>query len=147
MVRTSLIVIMLLLSINIFIAISPRSASGQEDQDKNLAFVKDLNPSSYSKVVEDESLIREIASAVREVGNTIMSNSSLCSIIDDIDRCDSVSFCPLPVILVTITLKMQLLKLMRLKIDLQTFNSILLLKPWMVLLKQILMLQRVCMSF
>ena len=94
MVRTSLVIIMLLLSMNVVIAISPRSASGQEDQDKNLAFVKDLNPSSYSKVVEDESLIREIASAVREVGNTIMSNSSLCSIIDDIDRCDSVSSVP-----------------------------------------------------
>ena len=78
---------------NVVITISPRSASGQEVQvqDKNLAFVKDLNPSSYSKVVEDESLIREIASAVREVGNTIISNSSLCSIIDDIDRCDSVA--------------------------------------------------------
>jgi hypothetical protein len=50
-----------------------------------------MNPSSYSKVVEDESLIREIASAVRGVGNTIMSNSSLCFIIDDIDRCDSVA--------------------------------------------------------
>jgi hypothetical protein len=85
------LVIIILVSMNIFIAISPRSASGQEDQDKNLAFVKDLDPSSYSKVVEDESLIREIASAVTEVGNTIMSNSSLCSIIDDIDRCDSVA--------------------------------------------------------
>ena len=80
---------LLLLSMNIFIAISLRSASRQEDQDKNLTFVKDLNP-SYSKVVEDKSLIREIAFAVREVGNTIMSNSSLCSIMDDIDRCDSV---------------------------------------------------------
>jgi len=76
---------------NVVIAISPRSALGQEDQDKNLAFFKDLNPSSYSKVVEDESLIHEMASAVREVGNTMMSNSSLCSIIDDLDRCDSVA--------------------------------------------------------
>ena len=90
MVAKSLVII-ILVSMNVVITISSRSASGQEDQDKNLAFVKDLNPSSYSKIVEDESLIREIASAVREVGNTIMSNSSLCSIIDDIDSCDSVA--------------------------------------------------------
>jgi hypothetical protein len=91
-VKKSLVII-ILVSMNVVITISPRSASGQEVQvqDKNLAFVKDLNPSSYSKVVEDESLIREIASAVRKVGNTIISNSSLCSIIDDIDRCDSVA--------------------------------------------------------
>jgi hypothetical protein len=87
-VKKSLVII-ILVSMNVVITISSRSTSGQEDQDKNLAFVKDLNPSSYSKVVEDESLIREIATAVREVGNTIMSNSSLCSIIDDIERCDS----------------------------------------------------------
>jgi hypothetical protein len=55
-VKKSLVII-ILVSINIFIAISPRSASGQEDQDKNLAFVKDLNPSSYSKVVEDCRLL------------------------------------------------------------------------------------------
>ena len=64
-VKKSLVII-ILGSMNVVITISPRSASGQEIQDKNLAFVKDLNPSSYSKVVEDESLIREIASAVRE---------------------------------------------------------------------------------
>jgi hypothetical protein len=91
MVAKSLVIIIILVSMNVVITISSRSASGQEDQDKNLAFVKDLNPSSYSKVVEDESLIREIASAVRKVGNTIISNSSQCSIIDDIDRCDSVA--------------------------------------------------------
>lgn len=88
MVETSLVITTLLLSMNV---VMPGSASGQEDQDRNLAFVKNLNPSSYSKVVEDESLIHEMAIAVREVGNTIMSNSSLCPIIDDIGSCDSVA--------------------------------------------------------
>jgi hypothetical protein len=79
---------MLLLSMNVVIAISPRPASGQ---DNNLSFLKELNPSSYSKVVEDESHIKEVASAVRDVGNAMMSDPSICSILDDPDRCDSIA--------------------------------------------------------
>ncbi|HJY10625.1 MAG TPA: hypothetical protein VJ250_06710 [Nitrososphaeraceae archaeon] len=93
--------VILLLSTNIIIIIaiiSPfQSASGQkqeveqQEEDSNLSFIKNLNPSSYSKVVEDVHFVQKIASAVREVGNAIMSNPSLCSITDDIDRCGLVA--------------------------------------------------------
>jgi hypothetical protein len=94
------ILVILLLSTNVIIIaiISPfQLASGQkqegeqQEEDSNLSFIRKLNPSSYSKVVEDVHFVQEIASAVREVGNTIMSNSSLCSIIDDTDRCGLVA--------------------------------------------------------
>lgn len=93
--------VILLLSTNIIIIIaiiSPfQSASGQkqegeqQEEDSNLSFIKNLNPSSYSKIVEDVHFVQKIASAVREVGNAIMSNPSLCSITDDIDRCGLVA--------------------------------------------------------
>jgi hypothetical protein len=93
--------VILLLSTNIIIIIaiiSPfQSASGQkqegeqQQEDSNLSFIKNLNPSSYSKVIEDVLFVQKIASAVREVGNAIMSNPSLCSITDDIDRCGLVA--------------------------------------------------------
>lgn len=89
--ETSLVLTIWLLSMNVITTISPRPASGQEDQDNNLSLLRDLNPSSYSKVVEDESSMNEVGSAVREVGNTMMSDSSLCSILDDPDRCDSIA--------------------------------------------------------
>jgi hypothetical protein len=93
--------VILLLSTNIIIIIaiiSPfQSALGQkqegeqQEEDSNLSFIKNLNPSSYSKIVEDVHFVQKIASAVREVGNAIMSNPSLCSITDDIDRCGLVA--------------------------------------------------------
>jgi hypothetical protein len=89
MVETSLVI--LLLSINVIVGTSPKSASGQKEQDRNLSFIKHLNPSSYSELLEDERFVHEIVSAVRDVGNAIISNSSLCSIINDIDRCDLVA--------------------------------------------------------
>jgi hypothetical protein len=91
MMETSL-VILLLLSSNVIVGTPPsKSTSGQEEQDRNLSFIKNLNSSSYAELVEDERFVHEIASAVREVGNAIISNSSLCSVIDDIGRCDIVA--------------------------------------------------------
>lgn len=77
----------------VIIFISPKSALGQQEQeqDKSLSFIKHLNSSSYTKVAEDERSVHEIAYAIREVGDAMMSNSSLCSIIQDIDKCDLVS--------------------------------------------------------
>jgi hypothetical protein len=94
-----LVILLLSTSVIIIAIISPfQSASGQkqegeqqEEEDSNLSFIRNLNPSSYSKVVEDVHFVQEISSAVREVGNAIMSNSSLCSIIDDINRCGLVA--------------------------------------------------------
>jgi hypothetical protein len=94
--------VILLLSTNVIIIaiiISPfQLASGQKqdgeqqkEEDSNLSFIKNLNPSSYSRLVEDVHFVQKIASAVREVGNAIMSNPSLCSVTDDIDRCGLVS--------------------------------------------------------
>jgi hypothetical protein len=91
MMETSL-VILLLLSSNVIVGTPPsKSTSGQEEQDRNLSFIKNLNSSSYAELVEDERFVHEIASGVREVGNAIISNSSLCSIIDDIGRCHIVA--------------------------------------------------------
>lgn len=93
MVETLLVILLILLSssIKVIVGASPKSALGQKEQDGNLSFIKHLNSSSYSELVEDERFVYEIASAVREVGNAIISNSSLCSIINDIDRCDLVA--------------------------------------------------------
>lgn len=77
----------------VIIFISPKSALGQQEQeqDKSLSFIKQLNSSSYTKVAEDEHFLHEIAYAIRDVGDAMMSNSSLCSIIQDIDRCDMIA--------------------------------------------------------
>jgi hypothetical protein len=72
-------------------SISPKSALGQQEQDKSLAFIRHLNSSSYSKVAEDEHFVHEIVNTIQEVGNAMMSNSSLCPIIQDIDRCDLIA--------------------------------------------------------
>lgn len=83
----------LLLSMIVIIFILPKSALGQQeqDQDGSLSFIRHLNSSSYSKVAEDERFVHEIVYAIQEVGNAMMSDSSLCSIIPDIDRCDLIA--------------------------------------------------------
>ena len=83
----------LLLSMIVIIFILPKSALGQQEQeqDKSLSFIKQLNSSSYTKVAGDEHFAHEFAFAIREVGNAMMSNSSLCSIIQDIDRCNPIA--------------------------------------------------------
>jgi hypothetical protein len=93
MMETSLVILLLLLlSSNIIVGTLPsKSTSGQEEQDTNLSFIRNLNSSSYAELVEDERFVHEIASAVREAGNAIISNSSLCSVIDDKGRCDIVA--------------------------------------------------------
>ena len=77
----------------VIISIWPKSALGQQEQeqDKSLSFIKQLNSSSYTKVGEDERFVQEIVYAIREVGDEMMSNSSLCTLIQDIDRCDSIA--------------------------------------------------------
>ena len=75
----------------VVISISPKAALGQQEQDESLSFIKHLNSSSYSKVAEDEHFVHEIAYAIQEVGNAMMSNSSLCSIIEDIDKCNPIA--------------------------------------------------------
>ena len=70
---------------------SPQSALGQQEEAMSLSFIRHLNSSSYTKVAEDERLVHEIAYAIREVGDTMMSNSSLCSIIQNIERCDTIA--------------------------------------------------------
>lgn len=117
---------------NVFIiSLLPKLALGQQEQDKSLSFIKHLNSSSYTKIAEDERSVHKIAYSIREVGDAMMSNSSLCSVIEDIDRCDLIAL-SLLVILMTITLKIQSLKPKRLKIDLLTFSRILLLNPGMI---------------
>ncbi|HZD34764.1 MAG TPA: hypothetical protein VE130_06125 [Nitrososphaeraceae archaeon] len=86
--ETSLVLLFLFLSASTAIV---GSASGQKEEDINLSFIEDLNQSSYSKLVEDEYDVNQIATAVREVGKAIMANSSLCSIIDDISSCNTVA--------------------------------------------------------
>jgi hypothetical protein len=86
-----LVTLLLLLSMNVVISNSPKSVSGQQRQDDSLSFIKHLNSSSYFELAEDERFVREITFEIREVGNAMITNSSLCSIIDDIDRCDSVA--------------------------------------------------------
>lgn len=81
----------LLFSMIVIISILPKSALGQQEQDKGLSFIRHLNSSSYTKVGEDERFVQEIVYAIREVGDAMMSNSSLCSIIQDIDRCDPIA--------------------------------------------------------
>jgi hypothetical protein len=83
----------LLVSMIVIIFISPKSALGQQEQeqDTSLSFIKQLNSSSYTKVAEDERSVHEIAYAIQEVGKAMMSNSSLCSIIQVIDRCDPIA--------------------------------------------------------
>lgn len=86
--ETSLVLLCLFLSASTTVV---GSTSGQKEEDINLSFIQDLNQSSYSKLVEDEYGVNEIATAVKEVGNAIMANSSLCSIIDDINSCNTVA--------------------------------------------------------
>jgi hypothetical protein len=90
------LVLLLLLFLFLFLYLSAGtaivgSAPGQKEEDINLSFIEELNQSSYSKLVEDEYDVNEIATAVREVGNAIMSKSSLCSIIDGGDSCNMVA--------------------------------------------------------
>jgi hypothetical protein len=86
-----LLLFMLLSMIVIIISIWPKSALGQQEQDKSLSFIRHLNSSSYTKVAEDEHFVHEIVYAIREVGDAMKSNSSLCTIIQDIDKCDPIA--------------------------------------------------------
>lgn len=71
---------------------SPQSALGQQEEDMSLSFIRHLNSSSYTKVEEDERFVHEIVYTIRDVGDAMMmSNSSLCSIIQDIDKCDPIA--------------------------------------------------------
>jgi ribosomal protein S8 len=85
------LLIFLFLSSNVTNLSIVELASGQKEEDINLSFIEDLNQSSYSKLVEDEYDVNEIATALREVGNAMMSNSSLCSIIDSRDSCNTLA--------------------------------------------------------